>query len=139
MECVGLPAEHANYYRILGEYRQCRQECRTNIERLRAAEQNLSDYSIPAGAPRFYLTAEDETVLRANMIALLPGLSELSERELEVFRLMGAGYAAQEIAQHLQIACSTVHVYKDRMKRKLKLDSGAALTRCAILHAALNL
>jgi len=64
-------------------------------------------------------------------------VAELSSRELEVFVLIGRGLTTHEIANRLDIAESTVETYRERLKTKLKINSGSALTRCAILWTAL--
>lgn len=56
----------------------------------------------------------------------------LTDRELEVFRLIGQGYAPRHIADRLHLSVSTVEVYRERLKEKLHLDSSALLTRYAV-------
>jgi DNA-binding NarL/FixJ family response regulator len=58
--------------------------------------------------------------------------SVLSPRELEIFRYIGEGTATQEVAQRLNINASTVDTYRERIKTKLKLKSGADLANYAI-------
>jgi DNA-binding NarL/FixJ family response regulator len=59
-------------------------------------------------------------------------IEELSDRELEVFRLIGDGYGAREIAAKLHLSAKTVATHTEHMKRKLSLSSTRALTRFAI-------
>jgi len=59
-------------------------------------------------------------------------MSQLSNRELEVFRFIGQGYGTREIAEALQVNIKTVQTYCARIKDKLKLSSGAELLREAI-------
>lgn len=59
----------------------------------------------------------------------LPGLSD---RELSVFRLIGEGYSANQISEHLKISAKTVDVHRMNIRNKLGLEDGAALTRWAI-------
>jgi DNA-binding NarL/FixJ family response regulator len=56
----------------------------------------------------------------------------LSDRELEVFRLMGQGAKAKEIAAQLHLSVKTVETYRHRICAKLQLKSGAELTRWAV-------
>ena len=61
-------------------------------------------------------------------------LESLSDRELEVFRLIGRGLKKSEIAQQLNISPSTIETYRANIKRKLGIVSGAELYRLAFLH-----
>lgn len=56
----------------------------------------------------------------------------LSDRELEVFRLIGQGLTTGQIATQLHRSPSTVSTYRDRIKTKLGLTNGAELTYRAI-------
>ena len=56
----------------------------------------------------------------------------LSDRELEVFRLVGDGYGAREIAAKLHLSTKTVATHTEHIKHKLSLASTRALTRFAI-------
>jgi DNA-binding NarL/FixJ family response regulator len=57
----------------------------------------------------------------------------LSSRELQIFTMIGNGRSTLEIADELQIAVSTMETYRERLKAKLNLESGSALTRHAVL------
>lgn len=59
-------------------------------------------------------------------------LDELSDRELEVFTLIGEGRSTQEIAGDLKLSPNTVETYRSRIRQKLDLDSSAQLTRSAM-------
>jgi DNA-binding NarL/FixJ family response regulator len=59
-------------------------------------------------------------------------VSGLSDRELEVFRLIGEGRKTQEIAAQLHLSVKTVETYRDRMREKLDLSDGTELARCAL-------
>ncbi|WP_207060587.1 response regulator transcription factor [Motiliproteus sp. SC1-56] len=52
----------------------------------------------------------------------------LSNRELEIFTLIGQGLATRTIAQRLSISPNTVETHRSRIKQKLHLKSGAELT-----------
>jgi DNA-binding NarL/FixJ family response regulator len=56
----------------------------------------------------------------------------LSDRELEVFRLIGKGLGNSEIAQHLHISPKTVETYRAHLKNKLHLSSAGELLQYAI-------
>ena len=56
----------------------------------------------------------------------------LTDREFEVFRLVGQGLQPREIAEALARSVKTVESHRLNIRRKLGLDSAAALTRYAI-------
>lgn len=58
----------------------------------------------------------------------------LSDRELEVFRLIGRGFKKSEITRQLNLSPSTIETYRANIKRKLGIASGAELYRQAFLH-----
>ncbi len=62
-------------------------------------------------------------------------LPDLSDRECEVLELLGEGFSTREIAARLHLSSKTVSSHRENIKRKLQLNSGAALLRYAI-HAA---
>jgi DNA-binding NarL/FixJ family response regulator len=59
-------------------------------------------------------------------------VSQLSDRELEVFQLIGQGYETREIAKALNVNIKTVQTYCTRIKDKLKFSTGAELLREAV-------
>ncbi len=59
-------------------------------------------------------------------------ISTLSDRELEVFRLIGEGRATREIAEELHLSIKTVETYQAHIKEKLALRSGRELIQHAI-------
>jgi len=59
-------------------------------------------------------------------------LEGLSNRELQVFRLIGSGHPTREVAASLGISVKTVETYIDHLKRKLGVQSGVALTHRAV-------
>jgi DNA-binding NarL/FixJ family response regulator len=59
-------------------------------------------------------------------------LSALSDRELEVFRLIGEGRGTRQIAEKLHLSIKTVETYQAHIKEKLSLQSGRELVQHAI-------
>jgi len=59
-------------------------------------------------------------------------IAQLSDRELEVFQLIGQGYETREIAKSLNVNIKTVQTYCTRIKDKLKFSTGAELLREAV-------
>ena len=51
----------------------------------------------------------------------------LTDRELEVFQLIGAGRDTREIAEQLHLGAATVDTYRFRIKDKLRLKNTAEL------------
>jgi DNA-binding NarL/FixJ family response regulator len=62
-------------------------------------------------------------------------LELLSDREMEVFQLIGDGLGTRQIAEQLHLSMKTVEVYRAHIKRKLNLKDGTALVRYAIRWA----
>jgi DNA-binding NarL/FixJ family response regulator len=60
------------------------------------------------------------------------GVENLSDRELDVFRLIGQGLKTKEIASQLHLSTSTVETYRDRIRQKLDVKDGAELARRAL-------
>lgn len=56
----------------------------------------------------------------------------LSDRELQVLRLLGLGRSARQIAEDLHLELSTVETYRTRMKDKLNLKDANELLQYAI-------
>jgi len=59
-------------------------------------------------------------------------LEQLSDRELEVFRMMGQGFETRKIAESLCISIKTVQVYCARIKEKLGIANATELLREAV-------
>ena len=59
-------------------------------------------------------------------------VEELSDRELEVFRLLGQGLDTRSVANTLHISIKTVQAYCARIKDKLKLANATELLREAV-------
>jgi len=65
-----------------------------------------------------------------------PGIESLSDRELEVFQLIGSGCATRQIAQQLRLSVKTIETYRAHIKEKLKLANGMELIRMAVETAS---
>jgi DNA-binding NarL/FixJ family response regulator len=55
----------------------------------------------------------------------------LSDREMEVFQLIGQWKKTKEIAGELHLSVKTIEYYREQIKRKLNLKSGSELTQYA--------
>ena len=63
-----------------------------------------------------------------------PRHARLSDRELEVFRLLVAGQSVNEIAEKICISNKTVSTHKVRLMEKLQVNSLAELVMYAVEH-----
>jgi DNA-binding NarL/FixJ family response regulator len=59
-------------------------------------------------------------------------VARLSDREFEVFQLIGQGKGTKEIAQHLNLSVKTVEVHRAKIKEKLSLVTATDLVRYAV-------
>jgi DNA-binding NarL/FixJ family response regulator len=59
-------------------------------------------------------------------------IEELSDRELEVFRLIGKGHGTREIAELLHLSVKTVESYQAHIKEKLSLKNSRELVQHAV-------
>jgi len=59
-------------------------------------------------------------------------LEDLSDRELEVFNLLGRGLETRQVADSLNVSIKTVQAYCARIKQKLRLSTATELLREAI-------
>src|ERR1700757_549722 len=59
-------------------------------------------------------------------------IADLTDRELEVFRLIGEGHSTRQIAEELHISVKTVESYQSHIKEKLSLRSARELVQHAI-------
>jgi DNA-binding NarL/FixJ family response regulator len=68
------------------------------------------------------------------------GVSQLSDRELEVFQFVGQGLSTREIAERLHLSVKTVETHRSRIKSKLGLKNSAELAHRAVhweqMHSA---
>ena len=55
------------------------------------------------------------------------GVDLLSDRELEIYQLVGRGLTSREMARKLQLEPSTVDSYRARIKEKLGIKNAAEL------------
>lgn len=65
--------------------------------------------------------------------------ARLSPREFEVFTLLGGGNTDEEAAARLGLSSRTVRIHRERIMRKLRLDTRGDLMREASLCGAVRL
>jgi DNA-binding NarL/FixJ family response regulator len=61
------------------------------------------------------------------------GVDQLTDRELEVFRLIGEGMGTRQIAEDLRVSISTVETHRTHIKEKLGLNRAPDLVRQAVI------
>ena len=93
---------------------------------------------VQALAGRRHLAPQIEHVLLERMACggiVMPGSPEasLSDRELQVLRLIGKGKSLREIAQELHLSTKTVETHRMRIRIKLRMRTSEELRRHAIL------
>ena len=59
-------------------------------------------------------------------------VSTLSDRQLQIFTLLGKGLGTVEIAEKLKLSIKTIDTHKENMKEKLNCESAAELRKMAI-------
>lgn len=59
-------------------------------------------------------------------------LDRLTDRELQVFKLIGRGFSSRDIAERLFLSIKTIGTYRERIKTKLNLKHASELVRCAV-------
>lgn len=84
-----------------------------------------------------YLSEEMKDKLLCSVVgsngadASISPIERLTDRELEVFGLLGEGKGTREIAEQLCLSVKTVETYRARLKEKLNLSSGSKLLQQA--------
>lgn len=61
-----------------------------------------------------------------------PPVDRLTEREREVFELIGSGLSSRQISVKLEVSPKTVETHREHIKEKLELTTAAELTRYAV-------
>jgi len=154
---VDLTLERSDGLDLLKEMKRRHPEIPTLVVSMHD-EQVYAERSLRAGA-RGYVTKQqlDETVLLA-IRRLLDGetylsdklearlaakfvngrtletdspLEALSDRELQVFQLIGQGRTTRQIADTLNLSIKTIESHREHIKSKLTLDSSAELAQRA--------
>lgn len=99
-----------------------KQEATTRV--IEAIRRVLSD--------KIYLSERMTERMRQTDTADPPSVDILSDRELEVFGLIGQGCQSSKIAEQLHLSVKTVETHRENIKKKLNLKSGSELTRYAV-------
>ncbi len=104
----------------------------------RVTAEHLIDAIRRVVAGGLYVSATTGQALARDLLLPPPragaGAFRLSDREIDVLRLLASGRSGEDIAAHLGISGKTVSTYRKRLLTKLGVDSTAALIRYAIEH-----
>lgn len=87
-------------------------------------------------AGKVFLSPELSAEILSRMLGKSKGairsLEVLSDRELQVFDLVGQGFTTRQIAEQLSLDVKTVETYRARIKEKLEIRDASELLRKAI-------
>ncbi|MBI5510401.1 MAG: response regulator transcription factor [Deltaproteobacteria bacterium] len=100
------------------------QEVMTAIRRVLAGEVYLSD--------RMSARLLRRAVMGQPTTSASP-VETLSNRELQVFELIGQGYETGDIAAKLHLSVKTVHTHRENIKKKLSVANGTELHQQAFM------
>lgn len=84
---------------------------------------------------QLYLSAEMMQQIAGGAVGHKPmaqGIRSLSDRELQVFELIGLGHSTREIAQQLKRSVHTIESHRERIRAKLSLRGASELTQQAV-------
>ncbi len=90
-------------------------------------------------AGQIYLSEKIKTAMLDRVMAggdggVASAISNLSDHELEIFQLIGAGMKKAEMAARLRRSINTVEAHRSNIKKKLNCSSSAELARLAFLY-----
>ena len=120
---------------------------------LRALKSGASGYVAKQSAADVLVTAVERVVsggryispalaeqLAGALVGESPGASHdsLSNRELQVLRLIASGKTIKEISADLALSAKTVATYRSRIADKMSLASNVELTRYAMQHGLVD-
>lgn len=63
------------------------------------------------------------------------GVESLTDRELEVLRLIGQGRSTRQIAEQLHLSIKTIETHRENIKQKLRLENASQLMQYAVRFA----
>jgi DNA-binding NarL/FixJ family response regulator len=80
-----------------------------------------------------------QRTLREKPDSLRVGVERLSDREMQVFQLLGASYSPREIAEQFHLSRKTIETHCEKIKHKLSLHNAAELKQFARRWAVENM
>ena len=157
--CLDLMLGAADGFALIRELRAGDPQARILVLSVRE-EDSFAERCVQAGALGYAMKSEsNETLLTAlrrvadgkmhlssrmamTMLNHIPrttparkGVPSLTERELQVFQLIGSGWSTRQIAERLGIGVKTVETHRENIKNKLRLEHSTALVREATVWA----
>jgi two-component system response regulator NreC len=103
-----------------------------------AADTELVEAVRLAAVGRTYLNPELGARLAAAPAEPPGPPDDLTEREVEVLRLIALGHTNQEIADQLYLSVRTVESHRAHIQQKLRLSTRAELVRYALDHSLIE-
>ncbi|HKY62077.1 MAG TPA: response regulator transcription factor [bacterium] len=96
------------------------------LHALRRVAEGKTYISFPVLKKMLYRYAEDRKAPEKDAVL------RLSDREFQVFRMMGEGLGTRRIAEELGVGIKTIETYCTRLKKKLDLKNATELLRHAL-------
>jgi DNA-binding NarL/FixJ family response regulator len=96
---------------------------KTAIRKVLAGDMHLSEKMASSVITRFMRGSAEHTP---------SPLETLSDREMEVFRMLGQGKAVRQIAEEMNVAIPTINSFRNRIKEKLQLKTSTEVMLRAI-------
>ena len=59
-------------------------------------------------------------------------IEQLTDREVQIFEMIGQGLTSRQIARHLELSPKTVETHREHIKEKLELKNATELTKHAV-------
>ena len=139
--CEGWPSVRVLVYSMNDERSYAVRALRTGaagyLMKSHGLDELLNALRIIAAGGR-YLSAELASELIGSGLHLKAGpakpnaLASLSDREMQILRLIGMGLTTSVIAKNLNISTKTVGTHRENLKNKLNLANSSALVRQAV-------
>ena len=103
-----------------------------------AAEEELLQAIRSAAAGDTYLNPRLGAKIAAQPPAPAGPPDDLTEREVEVLRMVALGHTNAEIAEQLYLSARTVETHRAHVQQKLRVNTRAELVRYALDHGLLD-
>ncbi len=98
-----------------------------------ADEEELTKAIYEVYSGKKYFNQHVSSIMISNMVVEGPEPRKLSERELEVLRLVSQGKTTKEIAEELIVSTRTIETHRVNMMKKLDVQNSAELIRKALV------
>ncbi len=115
--------------------RACRAGALGFLNKQESSEKLIEAIRIVLSGERYLSPHMTRRLVNQTLNARVPTKSpieNLTNRELEVFRLIGEGLTSGSIAERLTISPHTIDTHRENIKRKLDISNAAELSRVAV-------